>query len=278
MFFSSIIYYLIIKKAQVEKIESKLYMVANFSVPTLLYFFISKFNHVSLLINIKYLFAIFLIVLFLNYLGSTISYLGMIEAPNAGYSVVIQKSYAIYTSIAAIFLFHSPLPLNKFIAIIVIIFFTGLLTITRGVKINFQNYRWVVYSFTAFFCFGTLRLANKLVVSAGVPTLTLLFWSMLFTTVISIFDLLMNKKTIKSTINLKNILILFGIGLSVSGFYYFLQVADVISPNIGYSAAINAASNAFYTLIVAFIFKDHLSWKKFFAILGVTVGIIFLIL
>ncbi len=278
MFFSSIIYYLIIKKAQVEKIESKLYMVANFSIPTLLYFFLARYNNINLVVGVRYIVAIFLISLFLNYIGSVISYFGMIEAPNAGYSVVVQKSYAIYTSIAAIFLFHSPLPLNKFLAILVIVFFTALLTINPSKKLSFKNYRWVVYSFIAFFCFGSLRLGNKLVISLGVPTLTLLFWAMLFTTLISLIDLLINKKSVKTKIDRKSLIILFGIGLSVSSFYYFAQVADVIAPNIGYSGAINAASNAFYTLIVALMFKDHLSWKKFLAILGVTAGIIFLVL
>ena len=278
MFISSIIYYLIIKKAQIEKIESKLYMVANFSIPTILYFIINQTKHTNIFIDFKLIFAIFLISLFLNYIGSVVSYYGMIEAPNAGYSVVIQKSYAIYTSLAAIYLFSSPLPVKNFLAILVIIFFTALLSISPDTKISFKNYRWVAYSFIAFFCFGTLRLGNKMVINAGAPTLALLFWATFFTTIIAAIDLFINRKSIKTKLTPKNILILMGIGVSVSFFYYFLQVADVIAPNIGYSSAINAASNAFYTVVVALIFKDHLSWKKFLAVLGVTAGLILLVL
>lgn len=67
-------------------------------------------------------------------------------------------------------------------------------------------------------------------------------------------------------------------GTSVSFFYYFLQIPEVIGPNLGYVSAINTASNAFYTILVALIFKDHLSLKKFLAVLGVTAGLILLVI
>ncbi|MCL4364073.1 DMT family transporter [Patescibacteria group bacterium] len=277
MFVSSIVYYLITKKAQVNKIESKLYLVVNFSIPALLYFLLCKLNHVNVFIDWKFLGEIFLIALFLNYVGSTFSYFAMIEAPNAGYSVVVQKSYAIFTSVAAIYLFRSTLTIKNYLAILTIIFFTALLTIDPKAKISFKNYKWVVYSLIAFFCFGFLRLGNKLVISAGVPTMAFLFWSMVFSAIICAVDLIVHKKSIKTKLTQENVLILIGIGVAVSAFYYFLQVADVTAPNIGYSNAINTASNAFYTVLVALIFKDHLSWKKFLAVLGVTAGLILLV-
>jgi len=66
-------------------------------------------------------------------------------------------------------------------------------------------------------------------------------------------------------------------GISVTFFYYFKQVSEVTSPNIGYVGAINAASNAFYTILVASIFKDALSWRKLLAVLGVTLGLLILV-
>ena len=278
MFVSSIIYYLIIKKAQLNKIENKLYMVFNFAVPTLLFLFINISKHINIFIDLKLIGIILLISFFLNYIGSSVSYLAISKAPNAGYSVIIQKSYAVYTSIAAIYLFHSFLSLRKFFAILFIIFSTAIVSITRGKKLNFKNYQWVVLSFVSFFCFGTLRLANKLIISAGVPVITLLFWAAFFTTIISLIDLILNKKQVKTKITINNFLFLLGIGVSVTFFYYFLQTAEVIAPNIGYVGAINTASNAFYTILVALIFKDHLSVKKFLAVLGVTAGLILLVI
>jgi len=72
--------------------------------------------------------------------------------------------------------------------------------------------------------------------------------------------------------------VLLSIGFSVTFFYYFKIVSEVAAPNIGYVNAINTASNAFYTVLVALIFKDHLSVKKFLAVLGVTAGLILLVL
>jgi len=277
MFISSIVYYLVIKKAQLEKIESKLYMVFNFSIPGFAFLFFNLLNRYQILIEPKILFLIFLSSLFLSYIGSVISYIAINQAPNAGYSLVIQKSNAVYTSIAAIFIFVSELKAEKYLAILIIILSTAIISITKKRKISIKNYSWVILSFISFFCFGTLRLTNKLFVSYGIPATVMLFWTMLFVTLISLVDLFFSRKKIKTKLSTNKVLILVGLGVSVTFFYYFLQISEISAPNLGYVGAINTASNAFYTVLVALIFKDQFLWKKFLAVLGVSLGVIFLI-
>lgn len=278
MFLSSIIYYLIIKKAQINKIESKLYMLANFSIPTIFYLIMNIVQKKNIFVDWGMLLLIFLNALIFSYIGSIISYSALEKAPNAGYSLTIQKSYAVYTSIVAIFLFHSSLSLLKFLAILLIIVATTFILIDKKQKNEKNNYEWIILSFGAFFFFGTLRLINKLIVNAGIPSITLLFWTMFFVALISLINLIISKNKVTTNFTKQNILVMFGIGISVTFFYYFLQISEISAPNIGYVSAINTASNAFYTVLVALIFKDKLSRKKFLAVLGVTGGLILLLI
>lgn len=278
MFASSIVYYLIIKKAQINKIDNKLYMVVNFSIPAFLFLFFNIRNGLNIFISPWSIIFIFLASFIFSFIGSAISYNAISIAPNAGYSLVIQKSYAIFTSFAAIYLFRSSLAPVKFFAILLIVFSTGIISVSKGKKLSLENYCWVVYSFISFFCFGGISLFNKYMVTQGLPPTVVLFWTMVFVSLISFIDLKINKTKVPFKANLENWITLFSIGFSVTFFYYFKIISEVASPNIGYVNAINTASNAFYTILVALIFKDHLSWKKFIAVVGVTAGLILLVL
>ena len=105
----------------------------------------------------------------------------------------------------------------------------------------------------------------------------ILLWIMFFVSIFAFIDLLKNKRQISKETIKNNFLLLICMGISVTFFYYFKQVSEVTSPNIGYVGAINAASNAFYTILVASIFKDALSWRKLLAVLGVTLGLLILV-
>lgn len=277
MFGSSIIYYLIVKKAQLSKIENKFYMVANFSIPAVLFFALNLNQQFSMVIPFKFIIAILLQSFFLSYIGAAIGYVAINKAPNAGYSLVIQKSYAIYTSFAAIYLFNSSLTLKKLFAILIVLVSSAIISITRGKHIRSHHYMWVFLSLISFFCYGTAALVNKYIISQGVPSPVLLFWVMIFVTLISSVDLFIHRTKAQFHATPHNVLLLFLIGFSVFFFYYFKQISEVAAPNIGYVNAINTASNAAYTILVALIFKDHLSWKKMIAVLGVTLGLILLV-
>lgn len=279
MFFSSIVYYLFTRYSQILLIDRKVNFIANFSIPSILYLFLAVNRGVSLNPGIGVILASFLVALFLNYIGSVAAFRGMEHAPNAGYSVVIQKSYALYTSIAAIFLFNAPLPVYKYVIILCIIFFLAIVSKTKNrTSLKYHGYYWVVLSLVSFFCYGTSSLVAKFIISSGTPIVTYLFWNIFFTTIISLVDYAWHHKQIVFVLNKKNIFVLLAIGLSVSFFYYFKQVAEIAAPNVGYVNAINASSNAVLILLIAMIFKESISKMKFIAVLGVIVGIVVLII
>ena len=72
--------------------------------------------------------------------------------------------------------------------------------------------------------------------------------------------------------------ILFLIGILSAAFNYFMQLGFQLAPNIGYINAINASSIAGVTLFSALIFKDELTKRKFIGIIGVTLGLILLVM
>jgi uncharacterized membrane protein len=280
MLLASNIYYLILRVSQKQGIHAKYSLVANFTIPPLLYFILGQSEHLSFGLPWVLLFIIFCIALFLSYIGSYASYIAMQEAPNGGYSVIIQKSYGIYTSIAAIFLFGSTFSMWKFVAIVFILFNSAVVmgVFDKKTKDSSSN-TWIWLSILSFFCFGTLRLAGKwMITSYEVPQLVYQTWLLLFVAVISWIDLLRNKNSIVMKWTGKNIGILVATGVSVSAFYYFLLTAEIAAPNIGYVGAINTASNALFTILAAKLLGDALSTKKFLAVIGVTIGIIVLLM
>ncbi len=271
------VYYLILRRAQQKGIPGKLYMVANFSVPPLLYYLLGSSKGLSFVLPLAQLTMVFLISLFLNWFSALVSYYAITKAPNAGYSLIIQKSYAIYTGIAAIFLFGSVLPWQKFAAIIIVLASTTLVIAGEKVRHKDTGLTWVGLSFVTFFLFGTLRLAGRWMVFQGVPVVVYLFYLHGIVAIISLFDLGIHWQMSRIKMTTERAVLLLGIGISVTLFYYFFQVAEVASPNIGYVNAINTASNALYTILVAWLLGDSLSGKKFLGVLGVTFGIILLL-
>lgn len=275
------IYYFFIKLGQNRGITAKYSLVANFSIPPILYYFIGKSNGESFVIEMPVFLQILFIAVVFNWIGSTVAYIAMQKAPNAGYSVIITKSYGVFTSIAAIFLFGSSFSWIKFLAILIILACTA---IVSGVFENKKNktlsdYKWVILSFVSFFCFGLLRLSGKWIVSIEqVPQFTYQTWSLTIVALISIIDLLLNRKSAYTKLDTGNILILLGTGIFVSGFYGFLLAAELSAPNLGYVGAINTASNAIFTLIAAKFLGDTFSMQRYLGVLGVTIGIILLVL
>jgi len=278
MFCASIIYYLILRKATINKINYRFSNIANFSIPSILFLILNLIQHNNLFPPLPLMGAMLLNAFFLSYIGAVVSYIAIQKAPNAGYSLIIQKSYAVFTSIAAVFLFNSTLSPIKFIAILITLASTAFVSISRGKKVNRANYSWVVLSFIAFFLFGALRLTNKAIINGGVPSTVLLFWSQLFVALFSIIDYLIHRKTAIFQATKDNLLTLLGVGVSVTFFYYFLLTSEVHAPNLGYVNVINSSSNAVYTVLVAWLFKDKLTKMKLIAVVTAILGLILLII
>ena len=86
------------------------------------------------------------------------------------------------------------------------------------------------------------------------------------------------KKIKFSHVQSSDYLLLLAIGISSAMFNYFATLALDLAPNIGYVNAINASSISAVTIASALIFKDDLSISKMIGILGVTGGLLLLIL
>lgn len=280
MLIFSNIYYLVLRVSQKQGIHAKYSLVANFSIPPLLYFALGTVRGLKFNISLGQFLIIAFAALFLSYIGSYVSYIAMQKAPNGGYAMVIQKSYGIYTSIAAIFLFGSTLSWYKFLAIIFVLINSAVIMGVFDKKsIDKDSKSWIYLSLVSFFCFGTLRLAGKWFIGTyGTDQLVYQFWLLTFVAAISWLDLVKNYRKVTIRWNRNVIFVLAGTGIFVSAFYYFLLSAEISAPNIGYVGAINTASNAIFTVLAAKLINDHLSFTKFLAVLGVTVGIIVLIL
>jgi len=215
--------------------------------------------------------------IFFSYLGNKFSLKGMEYSPNPGYSLIISKSYVVFTAIASIFIFSAPLTLKSVIAIVLIILFSALITIDKDKSKTASNKLWFPYTMGAFFCWGFLALSSKYLLNRGVPILTRLILSMLVVTSL-IFGEIKLKKINVFHINKAQILTLLFIGIFGSSFNYFMQIAFNLAPNVGYVNAANAASISLLTLMSSLFFKDELTAKKMIGIFGVTTGLLLLLL
>ena len=225
-------------------------------------------------------FAYFLIVIqgvFFSYLGNVFSLKGIEYSPNPGYSLIISKSYVVFTALASVFIFSAPLTATSVIAIILIVLFSAVITIDKDKNKTTSNKVWLPYTMGAFFCWGFLALSSKYLLDIGVPILTRLILTMLVVTVLILVEILVKKVKIFQ-ITKPQLVTLFFIGLFGAIFNYCMQVAFNLAPNVGYVNAANAASISLLTLASAFFFKDELTVKKMIGIIGVTAGLLLLFL
>lgn len=277
MFVSSVALYLFVRKSNVLKTPQQLNNLAMFLVPVLVYLMLVAKTPTNFVLKpLEYL-LIIIQGIFFSYLGNTFSLKGIEYAPNPGYSLIISKSYVVFTAIASIFVFSAPLTLKSAIAVGLIIFFSALITIDKDKNRATSNKLWLPYTMGAFFCWGFLALSSKYLLNAGVPILTRLILSMIVTTLF-IFGEIVYKKVEWKKVTKDQFAILLVIGILGASFNYFMQVAFNLAPNVGFVNATNAASISLLTLLSAIFFKDELTSKKMVGVFGVTMGLLLLFL
>lgn len=275
MFAFSISFYLAVKKLQTLNVDKRIITLANYVIPTIIFFFISVSQGQRIIFSLFFILSIMVLRVLFNYVGTIAGYKSMEEAPNAGYSLVIQKSYAIYTLFAAALIYGSEISMRRFLLCGFILFCASLVAFSKTTK-TIKSYRWVLYAVLTMFCFGSISLSSKYFAAQGIQPAPQLFWSCLLTLLITIGDsarVKLNLIRITREVGIYMVIL----GLSVSGLYFFKLTAELAAPNLGYVAAINAASNAVYTVLVAKLFGDSLSPKKLLAVIGMTIGLILLL-
>lgn len=277
MFVSSVALYLCVRKSITLKTPRQLNNLAMFLIPVLVYitftvptptnFTLKPFEYLLILVQ----------GIFFMYLGNVFSLKGIEYSPNPGYSLIISKSYVVFTAIASIFIFSAPLTMKSVIAIVLIVLFSALITIDKNKNRTTSNKLWFPYTMGAFFCWGFLALSSKYLLNLGVPILTRLILSMLVVTILIFGEIILKKINIFQISKLQLVILLL-IGIFGSSYAYFMQVGFHLAPNVGYVNATNAASISLLTLMSSLIYKDELALKKMIGIFGVTAGLLFLFL
>ncbi len=275
MFVSSVVLYLAVRWSNSLKTPNQLNNLAMFLIPVIVYLLMQFISPISYTLSPFAQALIVIQAIFFSYLGNVFSLKGMQLSPNPGYSLIISKSYVVFTAIASIFLFNAPLNLKSIIAIGLIIGFSAVIIVEKSKSIHQGNRAWVVYTLGAFFCWGMLALSSKYLLNLGVPILSRLVYSMIIVTLLIAGEMVIKKVSIKNRSNRQWIALAI-IGISGAVFNYFMQVAFNSAPNVGFVNAANAGSISLLTLMSAFIFKDELTVKKIIGIVGVSGGLILL--
>ncbi len=277
MFVSSVALYLCVRKSNALKTPQQLNNLAMFLIPVLVYLVLTVRTPTSFTLKPFEYLLILVQGIFFSYLGNVFSLKGIEYAPNPGYSLIISKSYVVFTAIVSIFIFSAPLTMRSVIAIGLIVLFSALITIDKDKNRTTSNRLWFPYTMGAFFCWGFLALSSKYLLNVGVPILTRLILSMVVTTVF-IFGEIIYKKVEWKKVSRDQLITLLLIGIFGSSFNYFMQVGFNLAPNVGFVNATNAASISLLTLMSFFFFKDELTLKKMMGICGVTAGLLLLFL
>lgn len=277
MFVSSVILYTLIRKASLNNIPTMLINLACFFVPLLFYILLVVTTKTNLTIKPHQLLLIFVLSIVGSWLPNITSLKSIKYAPNPGYSLIISKSYVVFTTIVAILLFHSQLTIKSAVAIVIIVLFSCLITIGKTKKHQHSNSLWLPFAFYSFFGWGILSIGTKYAFSIGISIYQRLVYLSIFVSIYILIETLIKRSKLK-TIKLSDYLLLLLIGFFSALFNYFMTLGIDLAPNIGYVNAINASSISLVTLVAFILYKDELSIRKFIGIIGVIGGLTLLLI
>lgn len=277
MFISSVALYLSVRKASLLKAPSHLTNLAMFAIPLVAYTIIGVGTSTSLRISVWQILLLVVASVFFAYGGNKASLRAIDIAPNPGYSLVLSKSYVLFTTLVAVTLFDAELTTRKLAAILLIVGFSILIMVNRKGAKKVKNEKWVFLSFGAFFGWGLLSLSSKYLFNHGVETIAFLIYLYAIVTLCIIaLDKVRISKLRDTSRGIKLTLLSVGVFSTLFNLGQFQAIK--LAPNIGYVNAINAASISMVTVCAVLLFKDELTTKKAVGILGVTLGLILLLI
>jgi drug/metabolite transporter (DMT)-like permease len=248
-----------------------------FAIPLVLYVVIGIVSGTTIITTWWQLLILIGIAIVFSYGGNKASLHAIEHAPNPGYSLVLSKSYVLFTTIVAITLLGAELTLQKGIAILLIVAFSALVMITKKDVKKEKPQKWILLSFAAFFSWGMLSLVGKFLFNQGLEPITFLIY---LNTIVSICIIAIDKVNIAKIkeVSTQAKWLLLGTGVFAALFNLGQFEAIKLAPNVGYVNAINAGSIAAVTIFAVLLFKDELTFKKAIGIIGVTVGLIILLI
>jgi drug/metabolite transporter (DMT)-like permease len=279
MFFCSVVQYLLVRRAVLLKTPSQFTNLAMFLVPLGVYGLWAYATGVSLSVSPYQFLILAVLAFFFSYLGNVFSLKSIEYAPNPGYSLVLSKSYVVFTTLAAIPLFGSSLTPKAAAAILLIVACSALISIDRKKDVQPSHVRpsWLPLAFGAFFCWGMLSITSKYLLTIGVNVFARLIYSMAMVNLLIAGEMVMKKVRVKMLTAPQSVNLLI-IGIMSAGFNYGMQQGFVTAPNIGYINAMNASSIGLVVVGSAIFFRDDLSLRKLIGVAGVIAGLILLVL
>lgn len=277
MFLSSVGMYLLVRKCSLLKISSAFQSLAMFLVPLPLYLFLAWTSNISLQVTWYQLLILAVTAILFSYFGNNFSLKSIKYAPNPGYSLILSKSYVVFTTVVAVFVFHGHVSVRTMVAIALIVIASALVMIGRPRSDQSHVRRsWLPLAVGSFFCWGMLAISSKYLLDIGVPIYTRLIWVMTIVTCLIVAETKSRRGNIH-TPTMSEFILLVLIGIFSASFNYFMQLGFQLAPNIGYVNAINASSISAIALFSALFFGDELTKQKFVGIIGVTIGLILLV-
>ncbi len=276
MVVGSVALYLTVRKASILKLPSQFNNLAIFILPLIIYALIGYSRGLSYSISLTNLLIIFVASLFFSYISSVTSLKSIELAPNPGYSLVISKSYVVFTTIFSYLFLGGDFTPRKLLAILLIVAFSAVIAIDPSMTKDVTSNHWLAYTMYSFFGWGLLSLSIKYLATQGMVTLVTLTYMYVFVSLFIIIETLLKKVKIVLNKQNMNYFVLLGIFSAVFNYYNFYSVS--IAPNVGYVNAINASSISLVTIFSILLFKDEFSWRKLFGVFGVTAGLLMLIL
>ena len=277
MFFSSVALYLCVRKSSLVKVPTALTNLAMFAIPLVAYVGIGVSSSTKFSISVWHMLVLVVAAVVFAYGCNTVSLKAIDIAPNPGYSLVLSKSYVLFTTIVAVLFLNQGLSWRKAIAILLIVACSALIMVNPKSAKHVKNNRWIWLSFGAFFAWGMLSLSSKYLFSHGVATYAFLIYLYAMVTVCIAATNKMNHNTFRG-ISSSHGLLLLGTGVFATLFNLGQFEAIRTAPNIGYVNAMNACSISLVTVLAVILFKDELTLQKGLGIAGVTTGLLLLLI
>lgn len=277
MFFASVALYLCVRKSSLAKVPTALTNFAMFAIPLIAYVAIGASSSTKLSVSMGHAAVLVVAAVVFAYGGNTLSLKAIDIAPNPGYSLVLSKSYVLFTTVVAVTLLHAGLTVQKALAILIIVGFSALIMVNPKQAKHVRSNRWVMLSFGAFFAWGMLSLSSKYLFSHGVATYAFLIYLYAIVTICIVLTNKMSHKTFRH-IPAAHWVLLLATGAFSTLFNFGQFEAIRLAPNVGYVNAINAGSISLVTVLAVILFKDELTVQKAIGVFGVTAGLLLLLL
>ena len=247
-----------------------------FAIPLIAYIIIGAVNSSNLGISLWQALILLATAVIFAYGGNKASLHAIDVAPNPGYSLVLSKSYVLFTTLVAVTLLGAEITAQRVLSILIIVGFSALIMINpKGAK-KVKSEKWILLSFGAFFAWGMLSLSSKYLFNNGVDTIAFLIYLYTLVTFCIIFIDKVRISKIKEVSSSAKLLLI-GTGIFSTLFNLGQFEAIKLAPNVGYVNAINAASISMVTVFAVILFKDELTLKKAIGVLGVTAGLVLLL-